>query len=49
MPLAETKAFMSSPHFAVLGASKNEDKVGTKVGSVALDDGHIRFLNAICW
>ncbi|KAF9788586.1 NAD-P-binding protein [Thelephora terrestris] len=32
MPLAETKAaFMSSPHFAVVGASKDENKVGTKV------------------
>jgi len=32
MPLAETKAaFMSSAHFAVLGASKDEQKVGTKV------------------
>ncbi|KAF9652398.1 NAD-P-binding protein [Thelephora ganbajun] len=32
MPLAETKAtFLSSPHFAVLGASKDENKVGTKI------------------
>jgi len=33
MTLAEIKrAFMSSPHFAVLGASKNQSKFGTKVG-----------------
>lgn len=32
MSLAEKKAkFMSSPHFAVLGASKDERKVGTKI------------------
>ena len=32
MTLAQTKAtFMSSPRFAVLGASKDQTKVGTKV------------------
>jgi len=32
MPLAKTKAtFMSSPHFAVLGASKDQQKIGTKI------------------
>jgi len=32
MPFAETKVvFMSSPHFAVLGASKDENKFGTKI------------------
>jgi len=33
MPFTEIKAtFLSSPHFAVLGASKDQSKVGTKVG-----------------
>lgn len=47
-PFAETKAiFMSSPHFAVVGASKDEHKVGTKVGFMVLGDDRIRFLNVM--
>jgi len=48
MSLAETKAtFMSSPHFAVLGASKDQTKVGTKVGFGVLDVDYMRFLNVV--
>ena len=37
MSFAETlSTFMSSPHFAVLGASKDQTKVGTEVGLVVL-------------
>ena len=47
-PFPETKAaFMSSPHFAVVGASKDENKVGTKVGFVDSDDDRIQFLNVM--
>ena len=50
MSLAEIKAtFMSSPYFAVVGASKDEGKVGTKVGLVVLGDNHMRFLNLMWW
>ena len=46
MSLAETRAtFMSSPHFAVLGASKDQTKVGTKVRFGVLDVDYMRFLN----
>jgi len=46
-PLAETKAaFMSSLHFAVIGASKDQNKVGTKVRFVVMDTDYMRFLNA---
>ena len=48
MTLAKTKTtFMSSAHFAVVGASKDQTKVGTKVRFVVLDVDHMDFLNAI--
>ena len=46
MPLAK-RVFMSSPHFAVLGASKDQSKVGTKVGFAVLSVDCMRFLNVI--
>ena len=47
MSFAEIKAtFMSSPHFAVLGASKDQTKIGTKVRFGVSDAGYsMRFLN----
>ncbi len=32
----QKKAFLSQPHFAVVGASKDETKFGTKVSMLAL-------------
>ena len=47
MSLVKTKAaFMSSLHFAVVGASKDQTKVGTKVRFMALDVDYMRLLNA---
>ena len=39
---------MSSPHFAVLGASKDENKFGTKVRFIALGNDYMRWLN-VTW
>lgn len=50
MSLAVAKAaFMSSPHFAVLGASKDRHKVGTKVRLVVLGVDYMRFLSVVSW
>lgn len=38
---------MSSPYFAVLGASKDQSKVGTKVGFVVSNVDCMHFLNVI--
>jgi hypothetical protein len=47
MSLVKTKAaFMSSLHFAIVGASKDQTKVGTKVRFMVLDVDYMRLLNA---
>ena len=40
---------MSSPHFAVVGASKDQSKFGTKVGFVVPSDDYMRLLNSMSW